>query len=591
MLQRQAEEKIEEIASFYDYLEIQPLGNNSFMIDNGTFASKEDLMRLNEYVYKLGKKLGKPVVATCDVHFLEPEDEVYRRILMTGKGFADADKQAPLFFRTTEEMLDEFSYLGAQAAEEVVIDNPVLIAGQIEEIKPIPDELYPPVIPGAEEEIIELTNTKARELYGDPLPEIVQKRIEKELNAIISNGFAVLYWIAHKLVKKSNEDGYLVGSRGSVGSSMVAHLCGITEVNPMQPHYLCPACKHMEFINGGFSGSGVDLSDKVCPQCGEQLRKNGHNIPFEVFLGFKGDKVPDIDLNFSGEYQPRAHKYTEVLFGHDNVFRAGTIATVASKTAFGFVKNYFEDKKQYVSQAELSTLVEWFTSVKRTTGQHPGGVMVLPKGQDIIVYPVTAAGGRCSFRYYYDHLIIFHLQQVGQLDILGHDDPLSSRFSRFNRLNSRTILLMSKVLSLITEAFEYREELGLGGQLGVPEFGTKFVRQMLEDTKPETFSDLVRISGFSHGTDVWLNNAQTLITSGTAKTSEVISARDDIMTYLLHKGLEPGVAFKIMEDVRKGKGVKPDFIAAMKEKDVPDWYIESCQKIKYMFPRLMRSLM
>ncbi|MGI6606238.1 MAG: PolC-type DNA polymerase III [Peptococcia bacterium] len=593
MLQRQAEEKIEEIASFYDYLEIQPLGNNRFMIDNGTFASKEDLMRLNEYVYKLGKKLGKPVVATCDVHFLEPEDEVYRRILMTGKGFADADKQAPLFFRTTEEMLDEFSYLGAQAAEEVVIDNPVLIAGQIEEIKPIPDELYPPVIPGAEEEIIELTNTKARELYGDPLPEIVQKRIEKELNAIISNGFAVLYWIAHKLVKKSNEDGYLVGSRGSVGSSMVAHLCGITEVNPMQPHYLCPACKHMEFINGGFSGSGVDLSDKVCPQCGEQLRKNGHNIPFEVFLGFKGDKVPDIDLNFSGEYQPRAHKYTEVLFGHDNVFRAGTIATVASKTAFGFVKNYFEDKKQYVSQAELTRLVDGCTGVKRTTGQHPGGVMVLPKGQDIHLFtplqrPADDVHSDIITTHFDYHSISSRLVK---LDILGHDDPTVIKILEdLTGLDSRTIPLDEpKVLSLFTstEALGITaEELGIKvGTLGVPEFGTKFVRQMLEDTKPETFSDLVRISGFSHGTDVWLNNAQTLITSGTAKTSEVISARDDIMTYLLHKGLEPGVAFKIMEDVRKGKGVKPDFIAAMKEKDVPDWYIESCQKIKYMFPK------
>ncbi len=593
LLQHQPEEKIEEIAAFYDYLEIQPLGNNHFMLDNGTFSSERDLQQLNEYIYQLGQKLHKPVVATCDVHFLDPEDEVYRRILMAGKGFTDADKQAPLYFRTTEEMLAEFTYLGESVAEEVVIDNPLKIAAMIEEIKPIPDELYPPVIPGAEEEIIELTNTKAHELYGDPLPEIVQKRVDKELNSIITNGFAVLYWIAHKLVKKSNEDGYLVGSRGSVGSSLVAHFCGITEVNPLQPHYRCPACKYIEFINGGFNGSGVDLEDKVCPECGAQLVKNGHNIPFEVFLGFKGDKVPDIDLNFSGEYQPRAHKYTEVLFGHDNVFRAGTIATVASKTAYGFVKNYFEEKKQYISQAELTRLIDGCTGVKRTTGQHPGGVMVLPKGQDIhlftpLQHPADDVHSDIITTHFDYHSISSRLVK---LDILGHDDPTVIKILEdLTGMDSRTIPLDEpKVLSLFTgtEALGISpEELGISvGTLGIPEFGTKFVRQMLEDTKPETFSDLVRISGFSHGTDVWLNNAQTLIKSGTAKTSEVISARDDIMTYLLHKGLEPGVAFKIMEDVRKGKGVKPDFIAAMKEKEVPDWYIESCQKIKYMFPK------
>jgi DNA polymerase-3 subunit alpha (Gram-positive type) len=593
LLRKEPEEKIEEIASFYDYLEIQPLGNNRFMLDNGTFESEEDLMRLNEYVYKLGKKLQKPVVATCDVHFLEPEDEVFRRILMTGKGFEDADNQAPLYFRTTEEMLAEFTYLGREAAEEVVIDNPLQIAALIEEIKPIPDGLYPPEIAGADEEIMKLTMRRARELYGDPLPEIVQKRIDKELNSIIKNGFAVLYWIAHKLVKKSNEDGYLVGSRGSVGSSLVAYLCGITEVNALAPHYRCAKCQYSEFVNNGFSGSGADLPDAVCPRCGTPLQKDGHNIPFEVFLGFKGDKVPDIDLNFSGEYQPRAHKYTEVLFGADNVFRAGTIATVASKTAYGFVKNYFEDKNKYVSQAELTRLVEGCTGVKRTTGQHPGGVMVLPKGQDIHLFtplqrPADDVHSDVITTHFDYHAISSRLVK---LDILGHDDPTVIKILEdLTGVDSRTIPLDEpKVLSLFTgtEALGIDpEELGVKvGTLGIPEFGTKFVRQMLEDTKPETFSDLVRISGFSHGTDVWLNNAQTLITSGIAKTSEVIAARDDIMTYLLHKGLEPGTAFKIMEDVRKGKGVKPEFIAAMKEKEVPDWYIESCQKIKYMFPK------
>lgn len=593
LLQGASEEKIREIASFYDYLEIQPLGNNHFMIANGKFSSEEELIKLNKYVYELGKKLNKPVVATCDVHFLEPEDEVYRRILMTGKGFEDADNQAPLYFRTTEEMLSEFTYLDRKEAEEVVIDNPLQIAAQIEEIKPIPDELYPPNIPGAEEEIIQLTQTKSQELYGVNLPEIVQKRIDKELNSIINNGFAVLYWIAYKLVKKSNSDGYLVGSRGSVGSSLVAHLCGITEVNPLPPHYRCSSCKFTKFIDDGFSGSGADLKDEICPNCGQKLGKHGHNIPFEVFLGFKGDKVPDIDLNFSGEYQPRAHKYTEELFGKDNVFRAGTIATVASKTAYGFVKNYFEDKKQYISQAELTRLINGCTGVKRTTGQHPGGVMVLPKGQDIHLFtplqrPADDVHSETITTHFDYHSISSRLVK---LDILGHDDPtVIKMLEDLTGLDSRTISLDEpQVLSLFTGTKALGisgDDLGITvGTLGIPEFGTKFVRQMLEDTKPETFSDLVRISGFSHGTDVWLNNAQTLIKSGTAKTSEVISARDDIMTYLLHKGLEPSIAFKIMEDVRKGKGVKPDYVQTMQEKAVPDWYIESCQKIKYMFPK------
>lgn len=593
LLQGASKEEIVKIAGFYDYLEIQPLGNNHFMLDNGRFSSEEELVKLNKYIYELGKKLNKLVVATGDVHFLEPEDEVYRRILMAGKGFEDADKQAPLYFRTTEEMLSEFTYLDSKEAEEVVIDNPLQIAAQIEEIKPIPDELYPPNIPGAEEEIIQLTKTKSQELYGVNLPEIVQHRIDKELNSIINNGFAVLYWIAYKLVKKSNSDGYLVGSRGSVGSSLVAHLCGITEVNPLPPHYRCSSCKFTKFINAGFSGSGADLKDEACPHCGQKLGKHGHNIPFEVFLGFKGDKVPDIDLNFSGEYQPKAHKYTEELFGKDNVFRAGTIATVASKTAYGFVKNYFEDKQQYISQAELTRLIEGCTGVKRTTGQHPGGVMVLPKGQDIHLFtplqrPADDVHSEIITTHFDYHSISSRLVK---LDILGHDDPtVIKMLEDLTGRDSRTIPLDEpQVLSLFTGTNALgisEDELGITvGTLGIPEFGTKFVRQMLEDTKPKTFSDLVRISGFSHGTDVWLNNAQTLIKSGIAKTSEVISARDDIMTYLIHKGLEPSIAFKIMEDVRKGRGVKPDYIQAMQEKAVPDWYIESCQKIKYMFPK------
>jgi DNA polymerase-3 subunit alpha (Gram-positive type) len=593
ILQGLSQEKIEEIAGFYDYLEIQPLGNNNFLIDQGTFNSEEELIRINKYIYDLGKCLHKPVVATGDVHFLEPEDEVYRRILMTGKGFEDADKQPPLYFRTTEEMLAEFAYLGEQAAKEVVIENPVQLVSFCEELQPIPEQLYSPNIPGAEEEIIHLTQSKAQELYGSSLPEFIEKRIAKELNSIINNGFAVLYWIAYKLVKKSNEDGYLVGSRGSVGSSLVAYLCGITEVNPLPPHYHCPSCKNIKFVGDGFQGSGVDLVEKSCPHCGVKLDKDGHNIPFEVFLGFKGDKVPDIDLNFSGEYQPRAHKYTEKIFGKDNVFRAGTIATVANKTAYGFVKNYFEEKKQYLRQAELTRLINGCTGVKRTTGQHPGGIMVLPKGQDIHLFtPLQRPADDVRSNIITTHFDYHSISdRLVKLDILGHDDPtIIKMLEDETGIDSRTIPLDEpKVLSLFTstEALGIKEgDLGVTvGTLGIPEFGTKFVRQMLEDTKPQTFSDLVRISGFSHGTDVWLNNAQMLIKSGIANMSEVISARDDIMNYLLHKGLEPSIAFKIMEDVRKGRGVKPAYVQAMKEKNVPDWYIESCQKIKYMFPK------
>ncbi|MFZ5943665.1 MAG: PolC-type DNA polymerase III [Bacillota bacterium] len=584
---------LEDIASFYDFIEIQPIGNNEFLIRNGQVDSEKDLNQLNMDLYQLGKRIGKLVVATGDVHFANPEDEVFRRILMAGKGFTDADQQAPLYFRTTEEMLAEFEYLEKEAAVEVVITNPKQIALQVENLKPIPDEFYPPEIPGAEDEIIKLTYETAHYLYGPNLPEIVEKRIKKELDSIINNGFAVLYLIAHKLVKKSNDDGYLVGSRGSVGSSFVATLTGITEVNPLAAHYRCSSCFYTEFITDGSYGSGADLPDKECPQCGKKLIKDGHDIPFEVFLGFKGDKVPDIDLNFSGEYQPRAHKYTEELFGKENVFRAGTISTIATRTAFGFVKNYLDERSQYKKAAEVNRLVEGCTGVKKTTGQHPGGLMVVPKGIDIhnftpLQRPADDQNSETITTHFDYHSISSRLVK---LDILGHDDPtVIKMLEDLTGFDARIIPLDDRDTMSI---FSSTEKLGLlpqelgstVGTYGIPEFGTKFVRQMLEDTKPKTFSELVRISGFSHGTDVWLNNAQDLIKSGTAKLSEAISARDDIMTFLIHKGVESSGAFKIMESVRKGQGVSGEQETVMKNNQVPQWYIESCKKIKYMFPK------
>ena len=593
ILEGRSQEELEEIASFYDFLEIQPLDNNEFMIRNQIVNNRRDLEEINRKVLEIGKKLNIPVVATGDVHFLHPEDQIYRRIIQAGQGYADSANQPPLYYRTTEEMLDEFSYLGQEEAFRVVVENPSCIAEMIEEVRPIPDKLYPPEIPGADEDVRSRTMARARAWYGDPLPEIVAKRIEKELRSIIDNGYAVLYHISQKLVTKSNEDGYLVGSRGSVGSSLVATLIGITEVNPLAPHYRCSGCFYSEFFENQGIGCGADLPEKSCPQCGQVLIKDGFEIPFEVFLGFKGDKVPDIDLNFSGEYQPIAHKYVEELFGREHVFRAGTIATIAEKTAFGYVKNFLEENRLPYNSAELNRLIKGCTGVKRTTGQHPGGLIVVPKSKEASDFTPLQRPAEdpdsdtitthFDFHSLHDYLV--------KLDILGHDDPTAIKMLEdLTGLDARsipfddpaTMSLFSGVEALGVEAGELQSSVGT---YGIPEFGTKFVRQMLEDTKPQTFSDLVRISGFSHGTDVWLNNAQELIRNKVCKVSEAISARDDIMTYLMTMDLEPSLAFKIMEDVRKGKGINSQYEEEMRKKNVPQWYIDSCNKIKYMFPK------
>ncbi|MDD4601869.1 DNA polymerase III PolC-type [bioreactor metagenome] len=588
-----SEEELVRIAQFYDYLEIQPIGNNAFLVREGKVADDDGLRAINKKVCDIGGRLGKLVVATGDVHFLNPEDEVYRRILMAGKGYSDADNQPPLYLRTTDEMLGEFSYLGREKAHEVVVENPQLINELISRFKPIPDELYSPQIPGAEEQIRSMSYKRAEQLYGNPLPEIVASRLKNELDSIINHGFAVLYLIAHKLVKKSLDDGYLVGSRGSVGSSFVATMTNITEVNPLPPHWLCPNCKQSEFVTDGSYGGGYDLPNKDCPGCQTEMTKNGHDIPFAVFMGFHGDKVPDIDLNFSGDYQPVAHKYTEELFGRDNVFRAGTIATIADKTAYGYVKNYFTEKGQNPRNAYINSLVTGCTGVKRTTGQHPGGIMVVPRDMDVhhftpIQRPADDKNSSTVTTHFDYHSISSRLVK---LDILGHDDPtVIKMLEDLTSLDAKTIPFDdAETMSLFSSTAALGitpSQLGSKvGTFGIPEFGTKFVRQMLEDTTPKTFSELVRISGFSHGTDVWLNNAQDLIKAGTAKLSEAISARDDIMIYLIHKGVEPQLAFKIMECVRKGKGIKSEDVGKIRKNGVPEWYIESCQKIKYMFPK------
>lgn len=591
------EAEIEKIVSFYDYLEIQPIGNNAYMKRSEDFPevnTDEDLQNLNRKIVELGEKYNKPVVATCDVHFLDAEGAAYRKILMHYKGFADADNQAPLYFRTTEEMLEEFAYLGEEKAYEVVVTNTNMIADMVEKVRPIPTKKCPPVIEGAKEGIVNDSIKKAKEIYGDPLPEVVQKRLDKELYSITTYGFSVMYKIAQELVRKSLSDGYLVGSRGSVGSSFVAFLSDITEVNSLPAHYICPNCKNFELVGSDTGISGCDLPDKVCPKCGTQYKKDGHDIPFETFLGFKGDKEPDIDLNFSGEYQPVIHKYTETYFGEGHVFRAGTIGTVAEKTAFGYVKKYAEEKGIHIRNAEMKRLATGCVGVKRTSGQHPGGIIVVPYTNDIhefcpVQHPADDVNSSIITTHFDYHSID---QNLLKLDELGHDDPTVIRMLEdLTGVDAKTIPLGDKkTLSLFTsiDALGIKDGEDIGTQLGtygVPEFGTKFVRQMLEDTKPSKFSELVRISGLSHGTDVWLGNAQELIRQGLCDLSHSICARDDIMIYLIACGVEAGHAFKIMEAVRKGKGLKPEDEQAMREAGVPQWYMDSCKKIKYMFPK------
>ncbi|MCB6413534.1 PolC-type DNA polymerase III [Dorea acetigenes] len=621
LLNDRSEERIARIVEYYDYLEIQPIGNNRFMIASDRITkvqSEEDLRDLNRKIIELGEKFNKPVVATCDVHFLDPEDEVYRRIIMAGKGFSDADEQAPLYLRTTEEMLEEFEYLGSAKAHEVVIENPNMIAGWVEKISPVRPDKCPPVIPDSDTMLRDICYNRAHEMYGEELPEVVTERLERELNSIISNGFAVMYIIAQKLVWKSNEDGYLVGSRGSVGSSFVATMAGITEVNPLSPHYYCKKCHYSDFdseeVKAFAGGCGWDMPDKLCPVCGEKLVKDGFDIPFETFLGFKGNKEPDIDLNFSGDYQSNAHKYTEVIFGDGQTYRAGTIGTLADKTAFGFVKNYYEERGTRKRVCEINRIVQGCTGIRRSTGQHPGGIIVLPLGEDINSFtPVQHPANDMStdiVTTHFDYHSIDH--NLLKLDILGHDDPtmiktleeyisspaMENEYNETdNRFDATKIPLDDRgVMSL----FQSTEALGIKpsdidgcpvGCLGIPEFGTDFVIQMVVDTKPQSLSDLIRISGLSHGTDVWLNNAQELIRSGKATISSCICTRDDIMTYLINKGLDSEESFTIMERVRKGAVAKgkckewPEFKKDMAAHDVPDWYVWSCEQIKYMFPK------
>ena len=592
----QSDDALRKIASFYDYLEIQPVGNNAFLKRSDKFPNiktDDDLRAINLKVASLAKALDKPLVATGDVHFLNPEDAIYRAILMKGKGFDDAELQPPLYLRTTEDMLKEFAYLGKEEAYQAVVTTPRAIGESIERFEPIPEALYSPSIPGADEEIRAMAYAKARSLYGQNLPEVVEKRLQQELTPIIAHGFSVLYLIAQRLVKKSNDDGYLVGSRGSVGSSFVATMTNITEVNPLPPHWRCPHCLYSKFVTDGSIGCGYDLPNRECPVCGTPMIKDGHDIPFAVFLGFDGDKVPDIDLNFSGEYQPIAHKYTEELFGRDNVYRAGTIATVADKTAFGYVKKFFEEKNEKKHAAYIAQLAKGCMGVKRTTGQHPAGIMVVPRDMDVhfftpIQRPADDRNSTTVTTHFDYHSISSRLVK---LDILGHDDPtVIKMLEDLTHRDPKTIPFDDPAT---LKLFSSTEPIGLdpeilgatSGTFGIPEFRTSFTRQMIDDTHPACFSDLVRISGFSHGTDVWLGNAQDLIRSGKCNLKEAISARDDIMMYLIHKGIDPLLSFKTMESVRKGKGIPEKTVEILRQGGVPEWYIGACQKIKYMFPR------
>ena len=585
--------EIDEIVSMYDFVEIQPIMNNIFLVNKGILKSKEDLVEINKKLVEIGKRNNKIICATGDVHFLDEDDSQTREILMSGQGYSDASDQPPLYFKSTDEMLKDFSYLGEDLCREVVINGPNLIADSIEDIRPIPDGTFPPIIEGSDEMLKEITRKTAFEKYGNPLPEVVEQRLDRELNSIISNGYAIMYIISQKLVERSLQLGYLVGSRGSVGSSFAATMSNITEVNPLPPHYICKNCKNSEFVLDGTYGSGVDMPPKKCPVCGEEYIKEGHDIPFEVFLGFKGDKEPDIDLNFAAVAQVAAMKNTEELFGEGYVYRAGTIGTIASKTAYGFVKNYFDEKEAKLRNAEINRMVENCTGIKRTTGQHPGGVMIVPQDKEIydftpIQYPANNKKSGVITTHFDYHSIS---GRILKLDLLGHDTPTIIRMLEdFTGVNNYDVPLDDPATISL---FQSPEALGITkedikcetGTLGIPEFGTHFVRQMLLDTKPKTFSELVRISGLSHGTDVWINNAQELIRKNITTIGNVISTRDDIMTYLIYQGLEKKRSFDIMERVRKGKGLRDEDLDAMYEQNVPQWYIDSCNKIKYMFPK------